>query len=138
MSKLDKLSIAATAGNVATTLTIPTLQPNTASQQLLYGQIVLSTDGTVADRRVVLQVLDTSDNVIIDFHSGAVVAASQTSQHHEFMQGIYRETSFVGAALQVPISAGLELKQGWKLKVTVTSGVSGDSYSGHLVVKTID
>jgi hypothetical protein len=85
-----------------------------------------------------VQILDDSSNVIVDFHSGAVVAAGQSSQHHEFMQGIYRETSFVGDAIQVPIGAGLELSQGWTVRINVENGVAGDSYSAYIVSKYID
>ena len=115
---------AATAGNADTSYTVPAQE----KRKLLYGQVVLTTNATVANRRVKVQIRDASDNVIIDFHSGAVVAASQSNQHHEFMQGIYRETSFVGDALQVPIGHDLIMSAGWDVNVTIENGQAGDSY----------
>jgi hypothetical protein len=119
-----KSSGSSVAGNDVTTITAKDTQAIT----LLYGQISLTTDATVANRRVVIGVYDDSGNLIIDIHSGAVVAASASAQHHELMQGVYRETSFVGGALQVPIPDDLIIPPQYSLKITVENGVAGDSY----------
>lgn len=112
------------AGNVTTT--------NTANEDqlidVMYGQVVLTTDATVANRRVVFKVLDDSSNVVFDSHSGTVVAASQSDQHHEFMGGIFRETSFIGGALQVPIPIKCILAPGYSFQIVVENGKAGDSY----------
>lgn len=112
------------AGNVVTTITSGDAQINT----FLYGQVALTTDGTAANRRVIVGVYDDSGNAIIDVHSGAVVAASASDQHHELLQGVFRETSFVGGALQVPIPKDLIIPPGYSFKITVENGVAGDSY----------
>lgn len=119
------LNGAATAGNVNRDFSFSGINP----WQILYGQVVLTTDATVANRRVKLQVLDESSNLVFDVHSGATVPASQTLQHHEFMQGIYRETSFVGSALQVPIGHQMLLTNEWTLRITIENGQAGDSYT---------
>lgn len=124
---------ASVAGNAGYTYTAP----QNSRVKLLYGQVSLTTDATVANRRVEISIKDADGNTVIDFHAGAVVAASQTAQHHEFMQGIYRETSFVGGALQVPIGADLELQEGWSVNVAIDAGVAGDSYTATLVLKDV-
>lgn len=127
------LQSAATAGNVDTDHVVP----SGAQRKVLYGQVTLTTDATVANRRVVLQVLDDTDAVIYDTHAGAVVAASAADQHHEFMQGIFRETSFIGNALQVPIGADMVMIEGWTLRITIENAVAGDSYTSTFVVSDI-
>lgn len=113
------------AGNVATTLT----SSDSQLKKVLYGQVVLTTDATVANRRVILSILDEAGDVVIDLHAAAVVAASTSSQHHEFLQGIYRETSFIGGAIQVPIPTDCLVPPGYSLKVSIENGVAGDSYN---------
>jgi hypothetical protein len=125
------VSASSVAGNVNSTHTVP----DNMAWELLYGQVSLTTDATVANRRVQIAVLDASDNVITDYHAGAVVTASLSNQHHELMQGVFRETTFVGSALQVPIGMDLIAQQGWKIRVSIDAGVAGDSYNVKLVVK---
>lgn len=125
----DRHSATAVAGNANSQYTA------TRYTQLLYGQVVLTTDATVANRRVILQILDENDDVVIDSHAGAVVAASASDQHHEFLQGIYRETSFIGDSLQVPIGGDWLVPPGWKFSVDIENGVAGDSYDVEFVVK---
>lgn len=125
-----KLTDAATAGNVDMDFVVPAQK----QYRICYGQAILTTDATVANRRVVLAILDGDGATVFDTHAGAVVAASQTDAHHEFLQGIYRETSFVGGALQVPIGHDVILLPGWTLRVSIDAGVAGDSFTGSFVV----
>jgi invasion protein IalB len=60
-------------------------------------------------------------------HSGAPVTASATGQHHELMQGIYRETAFINGAVQVPIPIGFVIPAGYTLQLSIDNGVAGDS-----------
>lgn len=124
---------AATAGNANMDFAVPAQK----GYRVCYGQVVLTTDATVANRRVVLSLLDAAGAAVLDSHAGAVVAASQTSQHHEFLQGIYRETSFVGGALQIPIGQDVYLLPGWKLRVAIENGVAGDSFTGKFMVDVL-
>lgn len=117
------------AGNVVTTLTSKDTQMN----KLLYGQISLTTSATVANRRVIVGVYNNSGSVIIDVHAGSVVAASATAQHHELMQGVFRETSFIGDALQVPIPLDMVIPPGYSLRLSIENGVAGDSYNYSLM-----
>ena len=130
MALYRELNGGATAGNVDRSFT-----PRTGkNMQVIYGQVVLTTDATVANRRVILQVLDDDSNVVVDMHSGAVVTASSTNQHHEFMQGIYRETSFIGDAIQVPIPMQCVIPSTWSLNITIENGQAGDSYTCEFLV----
>jgi hypothetical protein len=126
-----KLSALAVAGNVVTDFTVP----NNTAYRVLYGHIALTTNATVADRRVRIAVVDDDGTEIFDVHSGAVVPASQTSQHHEIMQGIYRETAFIGGAIQVPIGSDIWAPTSYKLRIGVTNGVAGDSYTAYVMVE---
>jgi len=120
----------ATNGNVDTSFTTRIGR----DMQILYGQVILTTDATVANRRVIIQSIDDEDHVVIDLHSGAVVTASSSNQHHELLQGIFRETTFVGGAIQVPIPFNFIIPNGWALNITVENGVAGDSYTTEILV----
>lgn len=131
MRKYQRLQATATAGNVSKDFTSEFT--GNKPWQILYGQVVLTTDATVANRRVLLKILDSTGAVVFDTHAGAVVAASATAQHHEFLQGIYRETSFVGSALQVPIGHDFIIPAGWTLRISIENGVAGDSYTAQFM-----
>jgi len=118
----------ATAGNANSDFVVPSNE----ARRLLYAQLILTTDATVANRRAIMQIYDDNSNLIIDAHAGAVVAASQASQHHEFMQGVYRETTFQGSSLQIPMPSDCYLSAGWTLRFNISAGVAGDSFSVNL------
>jgi hypothetical protein len=124
----NKKSDTGVAGNVVTTLT----SSDTQCKKLLHGHVKLTTDATVANRRVVVGLYDDSDAFVFDTHAGTVVAASASDQHHELMQGIFRETSFVGNALQVPIPEDFYVPPGYSIKISIENGVAGDSYDYHM------
>lgn len=126
--RLFTATIAATAGNVATTITVP----ENGMYNLIYGQVSLTADATAANRRVVLHGRDSAGNILIDIHAGDVVTANEANFHHEFMRGVFRETTFVGDALQVPVPQDLWLNGGEDIYIDVENGVAGDSYSGYL------
>jgi len=118
----------ATAGNANSDFVVPSNE----ARRLLYAQLILTTDATVANRRAIMQIIDSNSNIIIDIHSGAVVAASQTNQHHSFMQGVYRETAFQGSSLQVPMPIDCYLSAGWTCRFNIENGVAGDSFQVNL------
>ena len=125
-------AITATAGNANADITAP----DDIMYKVLYGQIVLVTDATVANRRVLIQVIDASSNVIFDVHAGAVQAASLT-YHYEAMQGVYRETSVAGLALQFPMPKDFIIPEGYSLRIDVENGVAGDSYTGDFIIDEV-
>lgn len=119
---------AATAGNVVYSYTVPAGY----SLKLAYGHILLTTDATVANRRVKVGLYDSAGVLITDIHAGATVPASQTDQHMELMQGIYRETALTAGTLQVPIPRDWQGDPGETFRITVDAGVAGDSYTAAL------
>lgn len=129
---IHQSSATGVAGNVVSTITIGAGERRT----ILYGKVTLTTDGTVANRRVSLKILDAGDDVVLRSPAGAVVAASQTGQRHEFMPGIFRETSFIGASVQVPIPNNCIVPHNYKYTITIDNGVAGDSYAYNFIEET--
>lgn len=70
--------------------------------EILYGQIIMVTDGTVGNRQMVIQILDDADVEVATIRAGAVQAAS-TTRYYEFVQGVPRETSFIDDSINVAI-----------------------------------
>lgn len=107
--------------------------PANKTWHLAYAELVLTTAANVANRRAIMRVLDDTGAEVVDYHAGMTVPASQTDQHHQFMQGTYRETSFIGGALQVPFGSEMVLP-GWTLPFLIENGVAGDSFAVKPVV----
>lgn len=132
--KLKYIPIAATAGNVDTDIVVP----DGVTYEFLWGQIKLTTDATVANRWVRIASLDTGGDNALCLCAGAAVTASETDQLCAYIQGIYRETSFINNVIQVPIASDHILPSGFTLRPFIENGVAGDSYSGGLMVKVND
>lgn len=123
--------IAATAGNVVTNLT-----PGPGKRWLvLRGRITVVPDGTVLDRYLDFAVTD-GTNVTEGLGSSPAIPATIT---HILSHGEGRVT--VGAALGDNSYIGHDpvLVEGAdQFRITLRSGVAGDSYSGYVVVMEID
>lgn len=130
---LTNLTVLAVAGDANADFVVS----SDHQRRVLYGHVNLTTDATVANRRVIARVLDDTGTpvTVFDTHAGAVVVASQAGQHHEMMQGIFRETAFIGGALQVPIPKDMMLLPDWTLRVLIDAGVNGDSFDVQWVVE---
>jgi len=100
----------ATANDSDKTFTVPLNE----QWRITWAHVILVTTATVGNRQVNLVVKDSSGNVAIDVSAGAVQAASLT-RHYSYMQGIFRETAFVDAELEVPLPVDLYLLPGWSL-----------------------
>jgi hypothetical protein len=107
---------------------------NNFNMKLCFGQVILTTDASVANRQLLIQLLDETGTLFIDFHAGTTVPASQTNQHFSVMQGSYRETSFIDSSLQVPIGNDLIVPPGWTVRTKITNGQAGDSYSSKMLL----
>lgn len=95
--------------------------------QLTFIHVIYTSDATVGNRQLVVEVKDDAGNVRVDFHAGAVQAASLV-RHYVFQSGIYRETSFVNDEIQVAIPMGMTLEPNWTVTVRDADNVSvGDS-----------
>ena len=126
------LSQTSVAGNANADFTVPASK----TYRILYGHAILTTDATVANRYVTIAAVNGA-TTIYDTIAGAPVAASGTSQHHEFMQGIYRESAFINNTIQAPIPQDFILSGGWTFRVNVENGVAGDSYDVHFIAEVI-
>lgn len=83
---------------------------------LNWAHVTFVSTADAGNRQMRLYVLDENSNLLFDTHAGAVQTASNT-YHYLFLQGIFRETSFVDGEIQVPIPKDLYLKEGWTLQI---------------------
>jgi hypothetical protein len=86
-----------------------------------------TSNATVGNRQLVLQVLDSSSNVMYQFSAGIVQAASLV-RFYNFMAGVAREAAFVNGELMVPIPFDIIIPQGGSVKVFDSAAIAaGDS-----------
>lgn len=121
------------AGNATTTFTVG----NSVRYKVLYGSVDLTTDATVANRRVVLKALASDSTVLFNLQAGAVTTASTSNSLHEYGPGLPRETSAVSSSLLTPIPSELIIPTGGSLTISVTSGVAGDAYEADFLVEQL-
>ena len=126
---LKRITGAATSGNAAMALEVPAGNCDIVK----YGLVTLTTDGTVADRTVVLTVED-GGTALFSLSVGAVQAASVTGRVHTFFPQALRETSVVNGSLMTPIPE-LVLTAGQTIEITITNGVAGDSFTADFTVE---
>lgn len=127
---MEQLIAAGIAGNVNKDF----LVPEGSRFHILYGMAKLTTDVTAANRWMRLGIIDPSEKTIICLCAGASVPASQSDQWFSYLQGVYRETSFLNGVLQVPIASNLVVPAGYKIRVFVGNGVVGDSFDCDLMI----
>lgn len=130
---IKKIEVGATAGNANADFLVPA---NTA-YKIQCAELILTTNGTVANRRALMRILDDAGTEVIDYHAGMTVPASQSAQHHQFMQGTYRETAFIGGSLQVPFGSDMVLPPGWTLRFLIEAGVAADSFTVKAMVDAL-
>lgn len=96
--------------------------------KLIFAHVTYTSSATVGDRKVVLQLVDASANVVADWHTTPVIAASLT-RHIEFNPGTYREAAFdANNSVQTPFAIGLIVPSGYSLKILDSAGIhAGDS-----------
>lgn len=83
--------------------------------KLTQAFVTLVTSATVGNRQIRFSVVDPDGNQIGYISSGAVQAAS-TTRGYGFMQGIYRETTFIDGMIQIPIPVDLYLVAGSSIR----------------------
>lgn len=127
---LEQLTALAIAGDE----TKDFLVPEGAQYRVLYGMSKLTTDATAANRWMRLGIIDPGAKTIICLCAGASVPASQSDQWCSYLQGVYRETSFINGVLQVPIANNLVVPAGYTIRVFVGNGVAGDSFDCDLMI----
>jgi hypothetical protein len=131
-----KLDSGATAGNANADFLVPA---GVGAYQVLYGQVILTTNATVANRQFSFGIYDDTGTpvLIFDTHAGAVVPAGQTV-HFELLPGIYRETAITAGTVQVPIPDRCLVRGGWTIRSLLSSGgQAADTFRVKLVVEPI-
>lgn len=111
------------AGNATTYATPPTGK----RWLVLYGQIKVVCDATVASRTATLEIVDSSNNTITKF--SYPTTASTASQTHNFylMPSTHNQNCSTNGNGQIGLGSGFYLCGGDKLKIAITSGVAGDA-----------
>lgn len=127
------LTFDATAGNVVATVTNGTFE----TLEILFGEILVTTDATVANRQIRLSLYDPDGALFMSVHPGAAITASLTAVNVGYFQGIYRETSIIDNALQVPLPMKATVQSGWSMKAQLVNGVAGDSFSGKFYAREV-
>ena len=133
--KRVQYTITATAGNVVTNIS-----PATGKRWLgLRGILTLTTDATVANRTIVLQITD-GTNLIECVGYSAVIAASLVGSlsfgevvhaggKAAAIAGIFTDNINSYLGIRPILIEGAD-----QLRITIINGKAGDSYSGYLVV----
>lgn len=103
--------------------------------QVCWGQIVLTTDATVASRRIVLQAIDEAGDIALQISANVTVAASATNQRHSVMPDLPRESAFINNDILVPIPDSFMLPAGYKLRISVSDGVAGDAVAANFICR---
>jgi len=98
--------------------------------QLLWTSVVLTTDATVGNRRMFLQISDENANIIFNVNYFSTQAASSTVRI-TFAQGLtIIPTTVLGRQTTLPAD-GLFVKDKWTLTTGIFPGISaGDVFSG--------
>ena len=106
-------------------------------QTLVGAHLIYTSDATVGNRQILLEIKDAVGTVIMDIHAGAVQAASLVLDY-EFLQGIFRETAFVDSAIQVPVPMGFVIPVGGSIVVRDSAGIAiTDSYTLKLQLEQV-
>lgn len=125
------LSSTVNAGNT----NVDFVAPSGKQYIVQYGEVIVTANGTVANRTVRVGVYDDAGTPaeFYDVHSGLAVTAGQTI-HHQLMPGTYRETAAIDNSVQLPMGAKLIVLPGWRLRVSLVNGVAGDNISCKFMV----
>ncbi len=126
---LKTVTVSATAGNVVTDKS-----PGTGKRWvILYGQIQLVCDATIASRAIRTQLTDGSD-ILTEIHQTTSITASQTRTLN-YAPGGYNSEDISAANDYVTSLGTMAIIEGDdQLRITIGSGVAGDSYSGRFRV----
>lgn len=101
--------------------------PITAPARLEWMHVTYTSNATIGNRQMAIELLDSAGNILIDNDAGAVQAASLT-QHYLILQGSFRESAFIAGELQVPLPFDWIMLPGHQLRFRDTANVAvGDS-----------
>lgn len=129
--KLRHVALAATAGNVV----LDTAVPSGKRWWLLYGQITIVCDAIVDNRYVRLSLTDGTNEIHRFARNSTAITASQTQI---VTYGMYDGAETPGGLACIPIPSVCVIKASDEIRVTITDGAAGDSYSGTMTVLEVE
>ena len=88
--------------------------PGNEQWKINHAHVILATTATGGNRLITCNITDADGNSF-DIQAGTTQAASLT-RHYLFLQGFFRETTFVNNELQVPLPYDLWLPPGWSIQ----------------------
>lgn len=97
--------------------------PNGEMWRLNSVYVEMVTTATVGNRQIVIEVQNTSAQVVGRISAGATQAASLT-RRYLCMQGTYRETAFINTDIQIPIPQDSFLPAGFTLRVYDSAAIA--------------
>jgi len=110
---------------------------NREDRQLIFFHVAYTSDATVGNRQISIEIDNAAGDEVVDIHSGAVQAASLV-RDYLFNPGVFRETSFVDNAIHCPFPAGLVIPGNHTITILDKTAVStGDSMIIGYQLKTI-
>ena len=129
--EVKTITIAATAGNVATTKT-----PGAGKKwKLLYGRILLTCDATVTNRYIQINITTTGHGAVLAAVSGTTAITASQSKDFGYLPILP-----INSTVPCPISNFSQAPLDFIVSGTdeiytiISGGVVGDSYSGYLKV----
>jgi len=131
--RLVSVTIAATAGNVVTNKS-----PGTGKRwYILYGEITLINDATVADRNVYISLTDGTNELTALGRNQTAYTAGQTRTIYLVpMYATDQDWAWLSATLGSAgsVSPNAIIEGADQIRITIGNGQAGDSYSGHIRV----
>ena len=110
--------------------------PGNEAWILLYGHCIMTTSAVGGNRRLLIEVKDTSNHIVTDIHAGPKQGSSLIKQY-SLKSGIGRESAFVDDDVELALTDNLILLPGWTIQILDSANVDavGDVIQAHLVVK---
>lgn len=108
-----------TTGNSSKTFTVP----SSFIYDILYCNIAYTSSGTVGNRQIAIQILDTSNNIVFTVNAGLTQAANLT-YNYNFAEGLNKETSLVTGTVNVPMPEEFVALTGYTVKVFDTAAIA--------------
>jgi len=127
---IKKLILGATAGNVVGVLTNDTKM----DLELLFGEVITTTDATVASRLVNIDVC-LADGTVEYGIRGVVANTASLVTRNQFIQAVSREAALGNGSVIVGIPERLVIPGGGTLKIAIVAGVATDTYTARFTAK---
>lgn len=113
--------------------------PSNKIWEVLYAFVEFSSTATVGDRLLIMNILDSADDIIFTAPAGVVQPASQNYKY-VFNPGTYHETAFHIDYLCIPIPRRTLLPAGFKINIKDSAAVdvAADDMIVHMMIDQWD